>query len=411
MSIGIERAHVYVPPWVLPVRDLALARGVDADAVAAEVGTVELAVAPPCEDVVTMAATAGARVLRAARVDPREIGLVVLGTGKGVDQQKPAAVFVHRLLGIGASCRVFDVKHAGYGGTAGLMVAADWIRAARGRARRALVLASDMPRAPLGTLGEYAQGAAATALLVGTEPRALLLGDESGRWARAVDDSWRPPGAQHTSGDTDVMREACLDAVGGAFADFRPLEHPEPVGDEVVTDRLAHLLLQLPFPALARAAHRRLVEADWRANERRWAQEQPRLDEALAAAFAEQVEPTLEVTRRVGAAGAAGLWLAFAALLESQGRRLGVRRLGLFAWGSGGAAEFFTGMVPATVGQVADAGVGAGLAGRRPIDVATWEAARAAGAADTGGEPPEGFPGEFVFRGAPGGKRCYEQVA
>src|SRR5438128_7746445 len=102
-----------------------------------------MAIAPPCEDVVTLAATAGARLLRAARVDPEEIGMLLVATETGVDHSKPVSIFVHDLLGIGRRCRVYELKHACYAGTAALMSAADWVRAGGGRGRRALVIAAD----------------------------------------------------------------------------------------------------------------------------------------------------------------------------------------------------------------------------------------------------------------------------
>jgi len=409
VSVGIERLHAYLPSWALPVDALACARRLDTAEVAAAVGTRDLAVAPPWDDTVTMAATAAARLLREAQVAPGDIGLLVVGTANVTDAEQASAVLVHELLGIHATCRAFDVRHGAYAGTAALLVAADWIRAARGRARRALVVAADLPCPPPGTLAECASGAAAVAMLVGTEPRALLLEDESGMWVRAARDACHAPGDVSAVRDEAALRSAWLDAVAGAFGAFRSLEHPEPVGEEVVTDRLARILLQLPRPALARAGHRRLLEADWRANDRRWALEEPRLERALAAAFAEQIEPTLAVGLSVGDTGAANLWLALAALLEAEGRRLGGRRLGLCAWGAGDGAEFFTGLVPATVGQVADAGVTRALAARRTIDVAVYEAARAA--RGTGGEPTAGAAGDFAFVGERGGRRQYVRVA
>src|SRR5207253_2094736 len=77
-------------------------------------GVEEMAIAPPCEDVVTMAASAGARLLRAAHVDPETIGMLLVATETGVDNAKPVAIFVHELLGVGRRCRVYELKHACY---------------------------------------------------------------------------------------------------------------------------------------------------------------------------------------------------------------------------------------------------------------------------------------------------------
>ena len=64
-GVGIERLAVYVPQYALRLTDLAAARGTPAEKLTAGLGVREMAIAPPCEDVVTLAATAGARSDRA----------------------------------------------------------------------------------------------------------------------------------------------------------------------------------------------------------------------------------------------------------------------------------------------------------------------------------------------------------
>ena len=116
MTVGIERLAVYVPAYALPLAALARARGVPPEKMTQGLGVEEMAIAPPCEDVVTMAASAGARLLRAARVDPETIGMLLVATETGVDNAKPVAIFVHELLGVGRRCRVYELKHACYAG-------------------------------------------------------------------------------------------------------------------------------------------------------------------------------------------------------------------------------------------------------------------------------------------------------
>ncbi|HEY3186112.1 MAG TPA: hydroxymethylglutaryl-CoA synthase, partial [Solirubrobacteraceae bacterium] len=261
MTVGIERLAVYVPQYALRLTDLALARGVAPEKLTAGLGVREMAVAAPCEDVVTMAATAGARLLRGARVDPAEIGMLVVATETGVDHSKPVSIFVHDLLGIGSRCRVYELKHACYAGTAALMSAADWARAGSGR--RALVIAADIARYALRSPGEPTQGAGAVAMLVGAEPRALALAPESGTFASNVHDFWRPLDQREAIVDGKYSVECYLDALAGAFAAYRRLEALGP--GEVLTDRLARVLYHAPFPKMAMKAHRRLVELDWQA--------------------------------------------------------------------------------------------------------------------------------------------------
>jgi len=405
MTVGIERLAVYVPQYALRLADLAVARGVPPEKLTSGLGVREMAIPAPCEDVVTLAATAGARLLRAAGVGPDEIGMLLVATETGVDHSKPVSIFVHDLLGIGPRCRVYELKHACYAGTAALMTAADWVRA--GRERRALVIASDIARYEIGSAGEPTQGAGAVAMLVGSEPRALVLGEQSGTHAGNVHDFWRPLDRRAAIVDGRYSVDCYLDALSGAFGAYREAERPRLGPAEALSDRLARLLYHTPFPKMAMKAHRRLVEVDWRAAPERWARVAPRLDDAALEAYRELAAPGLEAVARVGNTYTASLYLCLAALLEAEGTALAGRRIGLFSYGSGCCAEFFTGIVGDAVETVADAGVGRMLADRTFVDVEAYE--RLVGAGEAGGDPPADFAGEFVFAGLRDHRREYRR--
>ncbi len=404
MSVGIERLAVYVPQYALRLTDLAAARGVPPEKLTTGLGVREMTIPAPCEDVVTLAATAGARLLRAADVDPDEIGMLLVATETGVDHSKPVSIFVHDLLGIGSRCRVYELKHACYAGTAALMTAADWVRAGGGRPRRALIIAADIARYQVGSAGEPTQGAGAVAMLVGAAPRALVLEEQSGTHAGNVHDFWRPLDRREAIVDGKYSVECYLEALAGAFGTYRALERPVLAAGEALADRLARLLYHTPFPKMAVKAHRRLVELDWRAAGR-WRDGDTTLEDAAATSYRELAAPGLEAVARVGNTYTASLYLCLAALLEAEGRALAGRRLGLFSYGSGCCAEFFTGAVPRGVETVADAGVAALLAGRRFVDVDGYE--RLVRAGETGGEPPADFTGAFVFAGVRNQRRVY----
>src|SRR2546426_8297 len=363
MSVGIERLQVYVPQYALRLTELAAARDIPPEKLTAGLGVQEMAIAPPCEDVVTLAATAGARLLRAADVDPEEIGMLLVATETGVDHSKPVSIFVHDLLGIGRRCRVYELKHACYAGTAALMTAADWVRADGGRVRRALVIAADIARYEIGSPGEPTQGAGAVAMLVGRAPQALVLSEQSGTYAGNVHDFWRPLDRREAIVDGKYSVECYLDALAGAFLAYRGLERPPLAVGAALTDRLVRLLYHTPFPKMAMKAHRRLLEIDGRAV----------AEDAAAASYRTQAAPGLAAVARVGNTYTASLYLCLASLLEAEGRALAGERLGLFSYGSGCCAEFFTGSVPEGVEAVADAGVAALLAGRTFIDVPAYQ--------------------------------------
>ena len=403
MAVGIESLSVYVPQYVLPLAELAAARQVPPAKLIEGLGVIEMAIPAPCEDVVTLAATAGARLLRGSGIDPATIGMLVVATETAIDHAKPVGIIVHDLLGIGPHCRVYETKHACYAATAALMSAADWVRCGPGKRRRALVIASDIARYAVGSPGEPTQGAGAVAMLVSEEPRALVLGDECGTFAKNVYDFWRPLDRREALVDGKYSVQCYLDALTGAFEAYRAAERPVLGASEPLADRLARLLYHTPFPKMAMKAHRRLVEVDGRA-----AGLEEDFDERATASYRRQVAPSLTAAARVGNTYTASLYLCLATTLEHEAKALRGERIGLFSYGSGCCAEYFTGTVPSDI-QALDTGVEAMLGGRTMIDVDAYE--RLLKAAGSGGEPPAGFRGEFFFSGIEHDQRQYARAS
>jgi hydroxymethylglutaryl-CoA synthase len=245
-------------------------------------------------------------------------------------------------------------------------------------------------------------------MLVGPQPGCLVLGEESGTYAANVYDFWRPFGLRAALVEGKYSVECYLDAVTGAFGAYRALEHPPLGRHEVLTDRLAGLLFHAPFPKMVAKAHRRLLEVDLRAAGDRWRAVEAVLEDVVGASFRAQVAPGLEAVARIGNTYTASLYLCLAALLESHAGGLAGRRLGLFSYGSGCGAEFFTGLVPDGAAAVASAGVAELLDRRSFVEVSEYE--DLVSHEEAGGEPPADFDGEFVFRGTERHRRRYERV-
>src|SRR5512135_1125518 len=115
---GIDALGVAFPETYVALADLASARGVPPSKYTEGLGTVEMSVPGVHDDTVTLAASAAADALARACVPPEDIGLFVVGTETAVDHSKPVSSFVQGLLGLPSTCRVFEAKHACYGGTA-----------------------------------------------------------------------------------------------------------------------------------------------------------------------------------------------------------------------------------------------------------------------------------------------------
>jgi hydroxymethylglutaryl-CoA synthase len=132
-------------------------------------------------------------------------------------------------------------------------------------------------------------------------------------------------------------------------------------------------------------------------------------DDGLAAAtedtYREAVEPWLEAARSIGNTYTASLYFCLATLAERERARLAGRTVGLFSYGSGCCAEYFTGRFAPGAGDVASTlGLANMLAARRALSVAEYESYSQASA---GTLPSAEAPPAIRFLGITDHKRRY----
>jgi hydroxymethylglutaryl-CoA synthase len=334
-TVGIDAISIATSRAFLELVALAEARGIPSDKFTKGLGAVRMAIAGPHEDPVTLATDAATRMIARGAIDPARVGYCAVGTETGIDHSKPIASYVHGLLGLPQGCRVFDAKHACFGGTAALMGAVEWIASGAARGRTALVICSDIARYALGSPGEPTQGAGAVAMLVSERPRLLEIEvGHTGTFARDVHDFWRPLNRRDALVDGHFSVSCYLDALAGAYGAWREEEANRGGGGPLV--RTAY---HVPYVKMAKKAdrHRAIVSEG--------------LDEATAEArFAREVGPSLAFAAEVGNVYTGSLYMAIASLLHAEARVLEGSRIGLFSYGSGCGAEFFAGRVAAGAG-------------------------------------------------------------
>ena len=327
-NVGIEGIAVAIPRRFLALETLAVARGVDPAKYREGLGCYRMAVPGPEEDAVTLAAEAVRSLMRHYEVDPNRVGMLVVGTESGVDAAKPIAAFVHGLTGLGPRCRTFDTVHACYGATAALRLAADWC--ARDRGRRAIVVASDIARYDAGSAGEPTQGAGAVAMLVSSNPAILAFEPfPEATYTADVMDFWRPVYRSTALVDGKYSLECYLNALRATYESFER-------GSGLSMRDYDRLLFHIPFPKMAYKAFRLLYE-----REQALRPGLAPLDEEFEA----RTGSALWANREVGNLYSASLYLAIAALVERDGESLAGRRVGLFSYGSGSCAEFWSGRI------------------------------------------------------------------
>jgi hydroxymethylglutaryl-CoA synthase len=413
--VGIDRIGLYLPGYALALDELARAREVPVDKILLGLGAHKMAVAPPWEDTVTLGANAAARVLASGCVAREEIGLLLVATETAVDHAKPVSIFLHELLELPSNCRTFELKHACYSGTAGVMIASDWIRSGAARGRRALVVATDIARYDLRSSAEFTQGAGAVALVVSESPRLLELDPVTGVYASNVYDFWRPLDRREALVDGKYSLDCYLAALDGALDDYRAGLNG--AGSVPLTSRCAALLYHTPFPKMAYKAHLRLLEREWNEAARRgdeyasrFSTGSPEFAQAAEQSYAALVEPALGLARLTGNTYTASLYICLAWLAERRARELEGRELGLFSYGSGCCAEFFSGhFVEGSAAATAEIGAAELLERRRELSVAEYESFMREGA--QGGAPGRDDTGFCHLAAVRDHKRFYERSA
>lgn len=323
-AYGIDALSISIPQYYIELAELAAARGIAPEKYQVGLGVQQMTIPASHEDPVTLAVQAARQLLQSSGISAANIGLCMVGTETAVDHAKPISVYVHKLLGLSPQCRTYDIQHACFAGTAGLMTSLDWLKSGSNQGKMALVICTDIAHYALHSAAEPTQGAGAVALLISENPRLLTLevGD-TGKYCNEVADFWRPLGQKEAISAGRYSVQCYLEAFTHAYQAWK--------GVAAQTPQLARVCYHLPYPKLAHKAHieRYLLEHS--------------TAELAQQSFAAEVAPSLLFSAQVGNIYTGSLFLALASLLWNEAANLANQRVGFFSYGSGCMAEFFAG--------------------------------------------------------------------
>ncbi|HEY4059906.1 MAG TPA: hydroxymethylglutaryl-CoA synthase [Kofleriaceae bacterium] len=360
--IGIEKLAAYPGSLALAMPALCAARGHDLTDIRDTMMIDERSVNVPWEDPVTMAVNAAKPML--SERDRASIGLLVVASESGVDQEKPMSTWVQRYLGLSSRVRNIEVKHACYGATASLQLAASWIASGVAPGEKALVINTDQSRTHFGKPWEFVMGAAAVAVLVSDQPRILELElGRTGVHTNEVSDLTRPTSHVET-GNSETSLLSYLDGLEGAFDDY-VRRVPEAADFDSYFQRVIY---HLPFGGMGLVAHRAMLRRAGIASKG-----------AARDHFAAKTLPSLAYVRRMGGTYGSSTFLGLSAMLANDDTVKAGDRIGVFSYGSGSCAEWWSGRVcPEAREVVRAAGLPALLDARRQLTVAEYEAVETA---------------------------------
>jgi hydroxymethylglutaryl-CoA synthase len=351
VKVGIDTLAVYSSHYSMDLSHLARQRGIDADKFYIGLGQQKMAVPPPGEDIVTMAANAATRALR--HINKNEIEMLLFATESGIDQSKSAGIYVHDLLDLPERCRVIELKQACYSGTLAIQLALPFLR--QHPDKKVLMIASDIARYGLNSPGESSQGCGAVAMVLSANPRILAFDSEYGVVTENVMDFWRPNYSDSAFVEGKYSSKLYLNMLEKSWQQYRELSGRE------FTD-LNYFCYHSPVPRLVEKAHQHLAKIN----------------------AAEKISPhdlqreiglSLTYSRQIGNSYTASLYIGFAALLDLISADLSSQRVGFYSYGSGCVAEYFSGVVqPGYRNMLETSHHQAMLANRIALDYTEYEA-------------------------------------
>jgi len=297
--IGIDKLGCYVPKTGLPLTTLANAGGVDPDKYTQGIGQKEMAMVSHNEDVVTMACEAAHTIL--SDEDKALIDMVLFATETGLDYSKAASIYALDVLGLPASTRAIELKQACYASTGAMFLAMDYVRSHP--TKKVLVLSSDIAWYGFESAGEVTQGAGAIAMLISMNPRLGAI-KEGKKTVRNEKDFYRPLYSKVPVVDGKLSIE-CYQDMLKEVQDHHP--------------RL-YTCFHLPFANMAKKANQVMTHP---------------MDE-------QHLSVVKELGSRVGNIYNGSLYLSLLSVLMHAKEDLRGETIGMFAYGSGAMAEFFT---------------------------------------------------------------------
>lgn len=362
---GIEKISVYPGSMYIAMDELVAHRQQDVNEVVTNMMIDERSVNPPWEDPVTLAVNAARDLL--TDEDRAAIGLVLVASETGVDQEKSLSTWVQRYLDLPDDCRNCEIKIACYGGTAAMYLAMGALSLLP-EGKKALVIATDVSRTHFGKPYEFVMGCGAVAMLISRQPQLLTVhpGQRS-VYTYEVSDLIRPTSLVE-AGHSETSLLSYLEGILQTFERFMDA-HPEGGQMTTVADfrrRIPYHIYHAPFGGITRRAHKKVHQYFGGLDKQAFAEEYDAL-----------VAPTLKFNRRMGGTYAASIFISLVGLVDTFGPAAAGKDVGIYSYGSGSCAEFFQ----ATLGTELDPQPSARLTellnARRKLSVDEYENAEA----------------------------------
>lgn len=305
MNIGIEAITFSTSKYFIKLETLAAHRNVDYKKYCLGIGQEQMAIFPPAEDIITIAFDAARKIVDDSR---DEIDLLIFASESTFDLSKSLGLYLHKFLNLKDTCRTFDVKQACYSVTAALQLAKTYVESNENS--KVLILGADILKYQPGTTGEPTQGGAAVAMIVSKNPKILKIEPYSGIHTYEIMDFWRPVNRNEAFFDGKLSAYNYLKSLSECLKKFYKNSSLKP-------SDIDRACFHAPFSKMAiKAARQEFQDLD--------------------------ISDTLIYNKIIGNSCSASVYICLISLLDNSKEDLANKRIGIFSYGSGSVAEFFS---------------------------------------------------------------------
>ncbi len=163
--VGIVGYGAYAPRYRIKVEEISKVWGTDAESYKRGLQLKEKSVPAPDQDTITMSVEAAKNALRRARIDPKKIGAVYIGSESHPYAVKPSGTVVGEAIGATPDVHCADFEFACKAGSEAMFVALGLVEA--GKMEYALAIGSDTSQGAPSDALEYSTAAGAAAFIFG----------------------------------------------------------------------------------------------------------------------------------------------------------------------------------------------------------------------------------------------------
>jgi hydroxymethylglutaryl-CoA synthase len=192
--VGIVGYGSYIPCYRIKVEDIAKQWGNDPEAVKKGLFVYEKTVPAMDEDTITISIQAAKYAVQRARINPKDIGAVYIGSESHPYAVKPSGTILVDALGIGPEVHVADYEFACKAGTEAMYVAYSHVKA--DNMNYAMGIGADTSQGAPGDALEYTASAGGSAFIMGKD-KVIAEIEHTYSFTSDTGDFWRREGRKY----------------------------------------------------------------------------------------------------------------------------------------------------------------------------------------------------------------------